>query len=101
MGLAPATLIVVDTDGTIKQLDSLSSAYPGAADTGLHVLTSSFDDALEHPTTVARQLGADGLSAECRVCPVMEICGGGLSRTATAKGRDSATPRFTAAILRS
>ena len=78
LGLAPATLIVVDTDGTIKQLDSLSSAYPGAADTGLHVLTSSFDDALEHPTTVARQIGADGLSAECRACPVMEICGGGL-----------------------
>ncbi len=78
LGLTPATLIVVDTDGTIKQLDSLSSAYPGAADTGLHVLTSSFDEALEHPTTVARQIGADGLSAECRVCPVMEICGGGL-----------------------
>jgi uncharacterized protein len=78
LGLAPATLIVVDTDGTIKQLDSLSSAYPGAADTGLHVLTGSFDDALEHPTTVARQIGADGLSAECRACPVMEICGGGL-----------------------
>jgi uncharacterized protein len=78
LGLTPATLIVVDTDGTIKQLDSLSSAYPGAADTGLHVLTGSFDDALEHPTTVARQIGADGLSAECRACPVMEICGGGL-----------------------
>jgi uncharacterized protein len=78
LGLTPATLIVVDTDGTIKQLDSLSSAYPGAADTGLHVLTGSFDDALEHPTTVARQIGADGLSAECRTCPVMEICGGGL-----------------------
>jgi uncharacterized protein len=27
---------------------------------------------------VARQIGADGLSAECRACPVMEICGGGL-----------------------
>jgi uncharacterized protein len=78
LGLRPATLIVVDTDGTIKQLDSLSSAYPGAAETGLHVLTGSFDDALEHPTTVARQIGADGLSAECRACPVMEICGGGL-----------------------
>jgi uncharacterized protein len=78
LGLRPTTLIVVDTDGAIKQLDSLSSAYPGAADTGLHVLTGSFDDALEHPTTVARQIGADGLSAECRACPVMEICGGGL-----------------------
>ena len=78
LGLTPATLIVVDTDGTIKQLDSLSSAYDGAADTGLHVLTGSFDAALNHPTTVARQMGADALSPECRVCPVMEICGGGL-----------------------
>jgi uncharacterized protein len=78
LGLRPSTLIVVDTDGTIKQLDSLSSAYPGAADTGLHILTGSFDDALEHPTTVARQIGADALAAECRACPVMEICGGGL-----------------------
>ena len=69
---------MVDTDGTIKQLDSLSSAYAGAADTGLHVLTGSFDAALDHPTTVARQMGADALSAECRACPVMEICGGGL-----------------------
>jgi uncharacterized protein len=78
LGLRPSTLIVVDTDGTIKQLDSLSSAYPGAADTGLHILTGSFDDALEHPTTVARQIGADALAAECRACPLMEICGGGL-----------------------
>jgi uncharacterized protein len=78
LGLQPETLIVVDTDGTIKQLDSLSSAYPGAADTGLHILTSSFDAALDHPTTVARQLGADALCDQCRACPVMEICGGGL-----------------------
>jgi uncharacterized protein len=78
LGLQPETLIVVDTDGTIKQLDSLSSAYPGAADTGLHVLTSSFDAALDHPTTVARQIGTDALSDQCRACPVLEICGGGL-----------------------
>lgn len=78
LGLRPATLIVVDTDGAIKQLDSLTSAYPGAADTGRHVLTASFDAALDHPTTVARQIGADALAAQCRACPVMEICGGGL-----------------------
>jgi len=78
LGLRPATLIVVETDGTIKQLDSLSSTYPSAADTGLHVLTDSFDAALDHPTTVARQIGADALSAQCRACPVMQICGGGL-----------------------
>ena len=59
LGLRPSTLIVVETDGSIKQLDSLSSTYPGAADTGLHVFTDSFDAALDHPTTVARQIGVD------------------------------------------
>jgi uncharacterized protein len=78
LGLLPSTLVVVDTDGSIKQLDSLSSAYPGAADTGLDVMSNSFDDVLDHPTTVARQIGADALSPQCRACPVMETCGGGL-----------------------
>ena len=78
LGLQPSTLVVIETDGTIKQLDSLSSAYPGAADTGRHVLTDSFDAVLDHPTTVARQLGAQALPAECQACPVMTICGGGL-----------------------
>jgi uncharacterized protein len=78
LGLLPSTLVVVDTDGAIKQLDSLSSAYAGAADTGLHIASSSFDDALGHPTTVARQIGAAALSPQCLSCQVMEICGGGL-----------------------
>jgi uncharacterized protein len=78
LGLLPSTLIVVDTDGSIKQLDSLSSTYPGAADTGLNVMSDSFDCALDHPTTVARQVGVDALSPQCLTCPVMEICGGGL-----------------------
>jgi uncharacterized protein len=78
LGLLPSTLIVVETDGSIRQLDSLASAYPGAADTGLHVRTDAFDSALKHPTTLARQIGADALSAACRACSVMEICGGGL-----------------------
>jgi uncharacterized protein len=78
LGLLPSTLVVVDTDGSIKQLDSLSSTYPGAADTGLHVQSSRFDDALSLPTTVARQIGADALSQQCKGCEVMEICGGGL-----------------------
>lgn len=78
LGLLPSTLLVVDTDGSIKQLDSLASTYPGAADTGLHVLSGSFDDALDHPTTVARQLGTAALSPQCLDCSVLEICGGGL-----------------------
>lgn len=78
LGLLPSTLVVVDTDGSIKQLDSLSSSYPGAADTGVDVMSGSFDEALDHPTTVARQIGAEALAPQCRNCEVMEICGGGL-----------------------
>jgi uncharacterized protein len=78
LGLAPSTVIVVDTDGAIKQLDLLSSTYPGAADIGLNVATATFDDALDHPTTVARQMGADALATECQACPVLSVCGGGL-----------------------
>lgn len=78
LGLQPSTLIVVDTDGSIKQLDSLSSTYAGSADTGLHVATDAFDAALDHPTTVARQIGADALAGECQQCPVLSVCGGGL-----------------------
>lgn len=78
LGLAPSTLIVVETDGAIKQLDSLSATYPGAADTGRHVGTDAFDAVLWHPTTIARQGGAGALSAQCRACPVMPVCGGGL-----------------------
>jgi uncharacterized protein len=78
LGLLPSTLIVIDTDGSIKQLDSLSSTYPGAAETGFDVMSYSFDDALDHPTTVARQMGVDALSPDCQNCSVVEICGGGL-----------------------
>jgi uncharacterized protein len=78
LGTAPSTTLAIDTDGSIKQLDSLSSSYPGAADTGLHIRTNSLDDALSHPTTVARQMGTAALSPECLACPVLNLCGGGL-----------------------
>lgn len=78
LSLQPSTLLVIDTDGTIKQLDSLSSTYPSAAEMGLNVFDDSFDAALDHPTTVARQIGAAALAAACQSCPVMHICGGGL-----------------------
>jgi uncharacterized protein len=78
LGLQPSTLIVIETDGSVKQLDSLSSTYEGAAETGRHVTADAFDAVLDHPTTVARQIGVDALSAQCQACPVLRICGGGL-----------------------
>jgi uncharacterized protein len=77
VGLSPVALAVVETDGAIEQVDALKSAYPGAAATGLSVLTDPFDAALDHPGFVARQLGLAALGPECARCAVHRICGGG------------------------
>jgi uncharacterized protein len=77
VGLDPARFLVVETDGSIEQVDSLKVAYEGAPGTGLRV-EGGFDDAAEHPGTVARQIGIDGLCQTCRDCRVRDICGGGM-----------------------
>jgi len=78
LGLRPATSIVVDTDGAIKQLDSLSATYPGAAETGLNIAANSFDETSNQPLTAVRQGGLSVLSDTCQSCPVVRTCGGGL-----------------------
>jgi uncharacterized protein len=77
VGLSPAALLVVESDGTIEQIDALKSAYPGACATGLHVERDDFDAALSHPGVVARQIGLAALGEQCTACPVRQICGGG------------------------
>ncbi len=78
IGLSPALLAVVETDGSIEQSDILKSAYHGAAATSLHVLRDPFDAALRLPSLVARQIGVEALSPTCRACDVVAVCGGGL-----------------------
>lgn len=77
LGLTPFAAVVVETDGSIEQVDSLKSAYPGAAWTGLDVFRHGFDEALRHPGVAARQAGAAALAAQCRACPLLRVCGGG------------------------
>ncbi|MFJ7780239.1 radical SAM/SPASM protein FxsBH, inactivated beta-hydroxylase extension form [Streptomyces yangpuensis] len=78
LGLAPTDLVVVETDGTLEQVDSLKSAFEGAASTGFNVFDHSFDRVAAHPGVRARQLGLAGVSDTCRRCPVVRSCGGGL-----------------------
>jgi len=78
IGLSPVGVVVVETDGSIEQADSLKSAYEKAARTGLHVSRDSFDTALLLPSMVARQIGEQALSARCRSCQIRQVCGGGL-----------------------
>lgn len=77
VGLAPADLLVIESDGTYEQVDALKTAYPGAAATGLDVHADPVDAVLWHPGVVARQLGAAALAATCRACPLHPVCGGG------------------------
>ncbi|MEO3886854.1 FxsB family cyclophane-forming radical SAM/SPASM peptide maturase [Nonomuraea sp. B5E05] len=77
VGLSPNVLVVVETDGTIEQVDTLKSGYEGAAGTGLNVFDHPFDRALEHPGMAARQAGAAALCETCVSCPVARVCGGG------------------------
>ncbi|WP_155353293.1 FxsB family cyclophane-forming radical SAM/SPASM peptide maturase [Acrocarpospora macrocephala] len=78
VGLSPARMVVVETDGSIELSDILKSTYEGAGDTGMNVLRDSFDAVARHPGIMVRQLGADGLSSVCRGCEIHAVCGGGL-----------------------
>ncbi|MGW0809365.1 FxsB family cyclophane-forming radical SAM/SPASM peptide maturase [Nonomuraea sp. NPDC002799] len=78
VGLSPVRMVVIETDGGIEQSDILKSTYHGAPGTRLHLLRDSLDEALRHPSIVARQLGELSLSSVCRRCDIVSTCGGGL-----------------------
>jgi uncharacterized protein len=78
IGLEPVDLLVIDTDGSWEQADSLKTAYDGAPQTGMQVQAHPVDEVVRHPGLVARQSGLAALSAACQACPVVRICGGGM-----------------------
>ncbi|MGI5282943.1 FxsB family cyclophane-forming radical SAM/SPASM peptide maturase [Nonomuraea polychroma] len=88
VGLSPVRMVVIETDGSIEQSDILKSTYHGAPETRLHVLRDPLDNALLHPSIVARQIGELALSPVCRRCDIVSTCGGGLyaHRYSTATG---------------
>jgi uncharacterized protein len=88
LGLGPSDLVVIETDGSYEQADSLKAAYDGAPATGFSVFTADLDAVGQHPGILARQQGLAGLCETCQACPVVTSCGGGLyaHRYATANG---------------
>jgi uncharacterized protein len=93
VGLDPVDLAVVETDGTWEQVDSLKTAYDGAAYTGLNVFAHAVDEVSAHPGIARRQRGIADLCATCRSCPLVHVCGGGLyaHRYRTGSGFDNPT----------
>jgi uncharacterized protein len=78
LGLEPAALAVIETDGSYEQVDSLKTAFDGAPVTGLNVFDHALDAVVHHPGIAARQQGLAGLCRTCQQCPVVTSCGGGL-----------------------
>jgi uncharacterized protein len=77
VGLTPTDLVVIETDGSLEQADSLKVAYEGAGAIGLNVVDHPFDAALALPAILARQRGIAGLCDDCQRCPLVRVCGGG------------------------
>jgi uncharacterized protein len=92
VGLSPARMVVIETDGSIEQVDTLKAAYHGAAATSLHVTHDPLDAALLLPGVVARQLGDIALAAQCRACPIHRVCGGGMYTHRYRSGTGFANP---------
>lgn len=92
VGLAPAQFVIIETDGAISQVDTLKATFHGAAETGLHVASDRFDDALLLPEIVARQIGYDALAAKCQSCRIWRVCGGGMYAHRYRSGTGFANP---------
>ena len=101
LGLDPVDLLVIETDGTLEQVDSLKTAYEGAAATGLDVWRNSLDDAAAVPGIAVRQQGIDGVSATCQACDLVRVCGGGLYPHRYRPGRGFDNPSVYCADLKS
>ncbi|GIM99432.1 FxsB family cyclophane-forming radical SAM/SPASM peptide maturase [Planomonospora venezuelensis] len=99
LGLQPSDLVVIETDGSYEQADSLKTAFEGAPGTGLHVLRHTLDEVAGHTGILARQQGLDGLCDACRACPVVDSCGGGLYAHRYRTGSGFANPSVFSADL--
>lgn len=77
IGLAPVRVAVIETDGTLEQVDALKTTYAGATRLALRSPGNPFDAALATPPIVARQIGVAALGEQCRACDLRDVCGGG------------------------
>lgn len=78
LGFGPSDLVVIETDGSYEQVDSLKVAFEGAPFTGYDIFSHALDIVSRHPGISARRSGLDGLCDTCRSCHVVATCGGGL-----------------------
>jgi uncharacterized protein len=78
VGLDPVDLLVIETDGSWEQADSLKTAFAGAPETGMNIRTHAVDEVAALVGLASRQGAISELCRTCRECEFMRACGGGL-----------------------
>jgi uncharacterized protein len=78
-GLGDVSLITIETDGSYHDLDVLKITGEGTDLINGNVYFNSIEDALQSKQVAKHRLllQKQGLSEQCQVCPVVDICGGG------------------------
>lgn len=77
MTLAPPSLIVIASDGSIEAVDCIKSTASGIQQTGLNIRSATFDQALVAEIIAIRNSGSNQLSESCHRCQFRETCAGG------------------------
>lgn len=92
IGAGAVGLVTIATDGAVEGVDTMKSVYPGAQRLGVGLGLTSLSAVLHTEHMKARQVGLDGLCAECRACPLAKACGGGYFPHRYGRGRQFENP---------
>lgn len=77
VGMSENGLVVVETDGSYEMVDTLKATPGQVAKTGLHVRRHSLHEAQTYMLQKQRTLGALTVAEVCKLCPILQQCGGG------------------------
>jgi uncharacterized protein len=77
LGLEPADIIVLETNGDVELVDSLKGTFEGATHLGFNIRDTPLDDVARHNMVQFRREGLDALSDTCQACELVSVCGGG------------------------
>lgn len=95
MGFGSVSLLVIETDGSYADHDVFRITKPKAYALGYDIFNTSFDEIACHPQIVEHnyRLSLNGIAKECKVCPIVESCGGGsiMHRYHPSRGLDTPT----------
>jgi uncharacterized protein len=79
MGLGAVSLVVIETNGSYTDHDVFKIVDRNGPELGISVFDAGFGEVAKHPKILEHgyRLTLEGLSSECKTCPVVEACGGG------------------------